>query len=392
MTYADFLNGLLVTYLREVVLLDTFVEENYKDVLKIICTKPMYKDHKYFKIVIEKKEKGFHISKYYDTKVDHENIEGNPIEFLRGYKDINLFTHNSSYNILTNKKGNTKINKLKNHIEVKVNKSHNKDKNYILKEMEQIDFLIHLGVMNKDGKVFANKQKKFKQINKFLEMIKDIEENVSPNSTIIDIGSGKSYLTFAIYYYFNVIKNKSVSIIGLDLKQDVVSHCNNIAKELNYNDLNFQCIDIKDFVYEKHDIDLVVSLHACDTATDFSIYNGIKWNAKVILAVPCCQHEVFPQIASEDLSDILKHGILKERLSAMVTDAMRSSLMESSGYKTNIMEFIDMEHTPKNIMIRGIKNNKKTSYDDYLKLKKIFSCDIELYRLLKANNYIDTTK
>ncbi len=366
-------------------MLDKFIEDNYKDILKVVCTKPILKSQKFFKIVIEKKDTGFHISKYYDTKVAHENINYNPIEFIKGYKDINLFTQNESYNILTNKKGNVKINKLKKTTDVKVSTSHNREKNYILKENEKIDFLIHLKVKNDQGKVYANKQKKLKQINKFLEMIRDIEEHVSTDSTVIDIGAGKSYLTFALYYYFNVIQKRNVSIIGLDLKKDVVDHCNNIAKDLDYKRLSFQCIDIKDFVYEKHDIDLVVSLHACDTATDFSIYNGIKWGAKVILAVPCCQHEVFPQIDNNEMKDFFKHGILKERFSAMLTDTMRSTLMESCGYKTNIMEFIDMEHTPKNIMIRGIKTNKKSNIENYFTLQKMFGCDISLYRLLKGD-------
>lgn len=365
-------------------LLDLIFEVEDK-ILKVVISSPFYKTNEFKKIVIEKKEGYYLASKYFDTKVIHENIRedfcNNLYNLMIGYKNINIFTEDEDISVLANKKGSVNIKRVPKKQDVKVSKSHNRQKNYILNEGEKIDFLIHLKVMNKDGIVFSAYKKKFKQINKFLEMLKDIEDNISDNANILDVGCGKSYLTFAIYYYFNIIKNKNVNIIGLDLKSDVVNDCNNIADTLGYDKLKFYAMDIKEYSPDIK-FDLVVSLHACDTATDYSIYTAIRLKAKAILAVPCCQHELFTMIDENELAPLLKHGILKERFSSMLTDTIRAEIMEMNGYSAKIMEFIEINDTPKNIVIRGIYTGNNKSDKDFLSLKKQFNANLTLEKLL----------
>ncbi len=365
------------------------LDEVQNDILKVVITSPFYKSEQYKKIVIEQKESSYLVSKYYETKVSHENIKSNfsksIFDLAEGYKNINIFTSTEDITVLANKKGSINIKRAKQKQAINISKSHNREKNYILKEGEKIDFLIHLKVMNKDGVVYSQYMKKFKQINKFLELIKDFEDNIPDNANILDVGSGKSYLTFAIYYYFNVIKNKNVNIIGLDLKKDVVADCNNIAQQLGYTNLNFYVQDVTKYEPDLN-FDLVVSLHACDIATDYSIFTGIKLKSKVILAVPCCQHELAKQIKSDDLSPLLKYGIMKERFSAMLTDTIRAELMEINGYDTNIMEFIELNDTPKNLAIKGVYTGKKKSSSEYEKLKNDFNASLTLEKLLSEVN------
>lgn len=371
---------------------------NTQEVIRINISTPIYKSNEFFKIVINqlKNEDNdstfFQIASYYDTKVKHENINTKTelIERVSDllalkYKNIVIITDTNEHQILCNKK-NYKVVTKKNMQEIAI-EGHNKKKNYILQDGTPIQWLIDLGVMNKDGKVLANKQKKFKQINKFLEYLKDIEQYIQDGSQIVDVGCGKSYLTFAIYYYFNVYKNKNVKIVGLDIKKDVIEKCNQLKDKVQYKDLEFINIDIKDYNTDK-DISLVVSLHACDTATDYTLYNAIRWNAKVILSVPCCQHELFNQIQNDVMNPMLKHGILREKFASLLTDTVRATLLEASGYSTTVMEFIDTEHTPKNIMIKGIKNNKHTKKDEdkyvgqYKELADMYGVDQKLYELL----------
>ncbi|MBR1932057.1 MAG: SAM-dependent methyltransferase [Lachnospiraceae bacterium] len=237
--------------------------------------------------------------------------------------------------------------------------SHNRKKTYILQEGRPVDFLIGLGVQTPDGRVAKAKYDKFRQINRYLEFIEDVLEHLPKDRTIkiIDFGCGKSYLTFAMYYYLHELQHRDIEVIGLDLKKDVIEHCNKLAEELHYDCLRFERGDIS--TYEGAEgVDMVVSLHACDTATDYALEKAICWGAEVIMAVPCCQHEVNRQIHCDSLQPILKYGLLKERLSALVTDAVRANLLEQNGYDTQILEFIDMEHTPKNLLIRAVKRGK----------------------------------
>ena len=240
--------------------------------------------------------------------------------------------------------------------EVRANLQHNRTKQYILMEGTPVDFLVGLGVQTPDGKVTKNRYDKFRQINRYLEFIEDVLEELPKDRTIriIDFGCGKSYLTFAMYYYLHELQGRDIQVTGLDLKMDVINHCNQLAEKLNYEKLCFEHGDISS--YEGADaVDMVVTLHACDTATDYALEKAVKWGASVIMAVPCCQHEINKQIKNDVLQPILKYGIIKERMSALITDALRANLLEQQGYDTQILEFIDMEHTPKNILIRAVK-------------------------------------
>lgn len=233
---------------------------------------------------------------------------------------------------------------------------HNRQKQYVLQDGEPVDFLIGLGVQTPDGHIVKARYDKFRQINRYLEFIEDILDDLPKDRTIriIDFGCGKSYLTFAMYYYLHVQQKRDIQVTGLDLKEDVIRHCNELAGKLGYNALRFETGDIS--TYEGADaVDMVVSLHACDTATDYALYKAVNWGASVILAVPCCQHEINGQIQNSQLAPILRYGLLKERFSAIVTDALRANLLEQQGYRTQILEFIDMEHTPKNLLIRAVK-------------------------------------
>ena len=226
-------------------------------------------------------------------------------------------------------------------------------------------FLQDLGVMTAEGKIVRTKFDKFRQINRFLEFIEDILPRLEKEreSVIIDFGCGKSYLTFAMYYYLHELKGYPVKIIGLDLKEDVINNCNDLAKKYGYEKLTFLTGDIAS--YDGVDqVDMVVTLHACDLATDYALEKAVRWGARVILSVPCCQHELNGQMKNDLLQPIFQYGIIKERVAALFTDAMRAQILESVGYRTQILEFIDMEHTPKNILIRAVKqggpkNNKK---------------------------------
>ncbi len=305
-------------------------------------------------------------------------------EIIDTFKQILIVTSNQEIQVLQNKKGFSI--KRKNTESKTLELSHNKQKNYILQDNTPTPFLIRLGVMSEAGKVSKEKFNKFRQINRYLEFIEDTlkelqEKKLIGNSMkIIDFGCGKSYLTFALYHYLKNIKNLNIDVIGLDLKEDVINHCNIIAKDLNFNNLQFLKGDIKDFNIFK-DVDLIFSLHACNNATDYSILKGLELGAKAILAVPCCQSEINQKIdksPTTELKGVLSpfgnHGILQERFSSLATDALRALSLELCGYNTKVMEFIDMEHTPKNILIKSILGSpseekleeKRKEYDRYL--------------------------
>lgn len=238
--------------------------------------------------------------------------------------------------------------------------AHDRRKNYLLPEGEPCDFLIRLGVMNRDGGVVAARRDKFKQINRFLEMVADVADELTADGPlrVVDFGCGKAYLTFALYHYLHVQKGRDVRIVGRDVKRDVVEHCAGIARDLGYEDLTFQVGDIRGYAADES-VDMVVTLHACDTATDDALAKAVGWGAKVILSVPCCQHELFKQIENPVMTPLLKHGILRERLSALVTDALRASLLEQRGYAVQALEFIDWEHTAKNLLIRAVRRERQ---------------------------------
>lgn len=237
--------------------------------------------------------------------------------------------------------------------------SHNRKKRYILEEGVPVPFLEDLGVMTKEGKIIRSKFDKFRQINRFLEFIEDILPELERDRelTILDFGCGKSYLTFAMYYYLHELRGYDIRIVGLDLKEDVIGHCSELGRKYGYEKLSFQVGNIANYA-DAERVDMVVTLHACDTATDHALAKAVSWKAKVILSVPCCQHELNGQIENEILKPVFKYGLIKERMAALVTDALRAEYLESEGYSAQILEFIDMEHTPKNILIRAVRTGR----------------------------------
>lgn len=303
----------------------------------------------------------YQLTYHYSKKVLHENMEASKLQeemlqlFTEQFKQGLIHTTDSDFHVLISKKGKVTILK-KQATKPQLDLAHNRKKNYILQEGEPIPFLIQLGVMNEAGKVLAKKYDKFKQINRFLEMVADVVPYLPENRElkIVDFGCGKSYLTFALYYYLQEIRGLTIKIIGLDLKQDVIEHCHSIAKQLSFDSLQFLVGDIAQY-NELEQVDMVVTLHACDTATDAALEKAVRWGAHVILSVPCCQHELYQQVENEILSPMLQHGIVKERFASLATDSVRAQLLEILGYKTQLLEFIDMEHTPKNILIRAVK-------------------------------------
>ena len=286
--------------------------------------------------------------------------------------------------MLISKKGKVTIRRKQKKIRAKAaDLSHNRKKRYILEEGVKVPFLQDLGVMTQDGKIVHTRFDKFRQINRFLEFIEDILPQLDRGRelTILDFGCGKSYLTFAMYYYLHELKKYDIRIIGLDLKSEVIRHCNELAEKYRYEKLQFLEGDIADYEGVSS-VDMVVTLHACDTATDYALAKAVEWGAKVILSVPCCQHEVNRQIKNDTLEPILKYGILKERMSALLTDGIRANLLESMGYETQILEFIDMEHTPKNLLIRAVKTGNKRKMDDAAELMNALHIRPTLEKLL----------
>lgn len=378
---------------------------NFEYFYKAIISNPIKKgEGTCFKAVISKtflkKCEGFQISFFTDGKVTHENIlisEERKEETFKviaeriisimsdNFKQCNLYA-DKTVTLLMNKKRLFTVTGIKeNSVAARYQARHDEEKNYIIKEGVYEDWLYETGLIDKRGKVHDSMHKKFRQINRFTEIIADAERYIPEGGVIADLGCGKSYLTFAAYYYFNVVKKKNVFIKGFDLKKDVVDKCGDIARRSGFTNLEFFAGDIKDIgVSEK--IDMLITLHACDTATDIAISWGVKSGAKVIMSVPCCQHELSGQVKNEALDEILSYGILKERFCAWLTDGIRAETLKLCGYKTSVMEFIDTEHTPKNIMIRAVKNDGyKHSEKDlkkYLKLLEEFNVNPAIYRFL----------
>lgn len=262
---------------------------------------------------------------------------------------------------------------------------HNRKKRYILEEGIPVPFLIDLGVQTAEGKIVHARYDKFRQINRFLEFVQDILPQMDKGRelTILDFGCGKSYLTFALYYYLKVLNGYDIRVIGLDLKEDVIARCNALAEKYGYDKLTFLTGDIADYEGVSK-VDMVVTLHACDTATDYALEKALEWDAKVILSVPCCQHELNKQMENEILKPVLKYGLIKERMAALVTDALRAGRLEEAGYQVQILEFIDMEHTPKNILIRAVKTGKPHKIEELDVCEKFLGVDPLLGRLRKG--------
>lgn len=352
-----------------------------KDGIKKIKVRPLLKkDVLIFQCELFKNNQAFHEN--YEAEKAAEVL----VDYMEQFKQMQLETKQLRATVLVSKKGKVTIQKKQQACCTKeVDLSHNRSKKYILQEGVKVPFLQDLGVMTADGKIVRTKFDKFRQINRFLEFVEDILPQLDKNKevTILDFGCGKSYLTFAMYYYLHELKNYDVRIIGLDLKKDVIKHCNELSEKYGYEKLKFLEGNIADYT-GVDEVDMVVTLHACDTATDFALDKAVGWNAKVILSVPCCQHELNGQMQSDVLAPLFKYGLIKERMAALITDAMRAEYLENRGYDAQILEFIDMEHTPKNILIRAVKTGKKKDNEESIKAcEEFFHISPTLGRLLE---------
>ena len=305
---------------------------------------------------------------YRETKVYHVNYEKEEaveklLEYIKTlFRQAQVAALGEEATVLVSKKGAVSLKRRRKEVQQETGErdlAHNRARRYILPEGEPVDFLVGLGVQTPQGQVVRSKYDKFRQINRYLEFIEDILDKLPSGRQvrIIDFGCGKSYLTFAMYYYLHQVQRRDIRVTGLDLKADVIARCSALAAELGYEGLDFQVGDIGSW-QEEGGVDMVVSLHACDRATDYALEKAVKWGAAVVMAVPCCQHELNGQIHCDTLQPLLKYGLLKERMAALVTDALRAEMLEQRGYDTQIVEFIDMEHTPKNLMIRAVKSSR----------------------------------
>lgn len=330
--------------------------------------------------VILKNEIEYQVSEFVGRKVLHSNhgaadVKKKIIDYMtEDFKQAQINMTDAAATILSSK-SKTLTCKYKKAGQLKVQRdlSHNRTKKYIIQEGKPVAFMIDLGVMGQDGKIIRTRYDKFRQINRFLEYIEDILPKLDKERelTIIDFGCGKSYLTFAMYYYLHELKSYDIRIIGLNLKTDVIRKCNELAKKYQYDKLMFLEGNIADYTGAE-EVDMVVTLHACDTATDFALAKAIGWNAKVILSVPCCQHELNRKMKNDVLSPIMNYGLLKERMAALVTDGLRAEYLKREGYDVQVLEFIDMEHTPKNILLRAVKTGRRADNEESIRACETF--------------------
>ena len=382
---------------------DMTVEEALRKIaelspVKIVLSNVADKEQRIQKVQIEKKEKHFQIAQYTDKQVFHKNVDEEELisfcieELGVNFLQLNAWMLGGEASVKLTKKGKLlfSLKKADNSALADEVRDNNRKKNYILEEGKVIEPLIDLGIFTKEGKIVSSMYDKFKQINRFIEIIDDeLKKKIITHLNIIDFGCGKSYLTFIVYYYLTEIKKIKVNMIGLDLKEDVIKKCNNAAKKYGYENLSFELGDINGYS-APFKVDMVITLHACDMATDFALYNAINWGANYIFSVPCCQHELNAEIKSETFSLMTRYGIIKERFSALLTDAIRGNLLEYMGYNVNLLEFVDLSHTPKNILIRAVKNPNKAenvklrAMDEVKRMMDEFGLSQALYRMIEG--------
>ena len=374
-----------------------YIERIFENkVQKLVISKPVSKQSEFKKITVNLMPKFYQIAKYTEKQVFHENVTADKIaercfEITDGtFLQLNAWSDEKETYITISKKGKIffKEKKVSTSGSLPATVEHNRKKQYILSEGEVIEPLVDMGIFTKEGKVVQSMYDKYKQINRFIEIIDDsIRQQDYKKLNIIDFGCGKSYLTFIVYYYLTEIKKIDATIIGLDLKKDVIEKCNKASEKYGYKNLRFELGDINGYKCP-FDVDMVITLHACDTATDFALYNAINWGAKMIFSVPCCQHELNAQIETDSLSILTRYGIIQERFSALLTDSIRGNLLEYCGYKTQLLEFIDFAHTPKNILIRATlkqnpsKASKEKALCEVQKAIDEFNVSPTLYKLL----------
>jgi SAM-dependent methyltransferase len=367
------------------------------DLLRMIISNPVSKGAEFKKIVIEKKKEDYQIAKYTAQQVFHEHVAKDRLAdrcealVTAHFKQVNAWTDGEERILLISKKGTCSYKVKKGAAAAEPAEGaleHNRRKNYILQEGTNIAPLVDMGVFTKDGRVINAMYDKYRQINRFLEILDDeLTHYRGDTLNVIDFGCGKSYLTFVLYYYLTQIRHLHVQMIGLDLKKDVIAKCNAAARKYGYEGLHFELGDINGFQTPFH-VNLVVTLHACDTATDYALYNAVQWNADLIFSVPCCQHELNRQIKGTGLPIMSRYGIIKERFCALSTDAIRGNLLTYAGYKTQLLEFIDFEQTPKNILIRAVRSPmlpghvREKALKEVQELMEAFDFQPTLYELL----------
>ena len=357
-----------MTDIRE--FLDKYVNEDLERILVSNARRGSSVSKLQVRPVPVKGEVRYQVTRIQGTKAIHENYEKEELisylteQMKENFRQLQLEGRYVQGRVLVSKKGKADIKARETKARAREDftpmLSHNRKKKYLLQEGIPVPWLVDLGVMTPEGKVRNSRYDKFKQLNRYLEFIQDILPKLPKDREIriIDFGCGKSYLTFAMYYYLKELNHYDIQVTGLDLKADVIEKCQSLADKYGYDRLDFQQGDIAS--YEGADqVDMVVTLHACDTATDFALAKAVKWGARVILSVPCCQHELNRQVQNQDLAPVLEYGILKERFAALLTDGLRAQMLKSAGYDTQILEFISMEHTPKNLLIRAVKNENK---------------------------------
>jgi len=371
------------------------VSQLTEQLIKITISGPRKKSELYNKIIVKPFMKNdvlfFQFESFTATQAFHDNYSSAEAETKLGsliednaYRQINGEVLDGSWQMLLSKKGKINFKEQKSGtVTKKVDLSHNRKKSYLLDNGEPVPFLVALGVMTEDGLIIKKRYDKFRQINRFVEMVDDVVDYLPKDRPvkIIDFGCGRSYLTFALYHYLVSLKGMTVDMVGLDLKEQVIKDCNTLAKKCHYDSLHFEHGDIVDYDTTK-DVDMVVTLHACDTATDLALQKASNWHAKVIMSVPCCQHEWNYTIANEQVADIFQYGIIKERMAALMTDAMRGNWLKLHGYEVQIMEFIDVAHTPKNLLIRAVKEKDVPEdvidYSDFDKLLQNFKGNLTI--------------
>ncbi|SDB18325.1 class I SAM-dependent methyltransferase [Eubacterium oxidoreducens] len=367
-----------------------------QDIQKVTLSNP--KGSEYRKVTLTRQEDGYFIEKFTQKQAFHETVgcmSGAQVCLQlmeEGLQQLHAWSKQTEYRVKITKKGTILYGKSAAVGAVKVNEP-NRKKNYLIPEGTRVEALVDMGIFTKEGKVVQSMYDKYRQINKFLQFIDELVRK-SPNKrwNIVDFGCGKSYLTFVVYYYLTTILEMEVSMVGLDLKKDVIAKCNATAKKYGYEHLHFQVGDIS--TYEKEEpVDLVITLHACDTATDYAMFHAIRWGAENVISVPCCQHELNGQLHSESLGIVERYGLIKERTAALYTDAIRANLLQACGYKTQVLEFVDFTHTPKNILIRAAKSNltkqhKREVLSEVEELMRMFSLEPTLYTLLKEEKLL----
>lgn len=384
---------------------------------RIILSKPAAKQQTYRKATLEKKTGAageyWQLARYTDKQVFHENVAPAALPAAAAaltdgqFLQLNIWCTEAEYNIMLSRKGQMTVRKSTRSTPVKPadethGAGHDRKKQYLLPEGTVVPPLVDMGVFTPDGRVVKAMYDKYRQINRFLEIIDDAIKDAPPRHlNIIDFGCGKSYLTFLVYYYLTVVRGIEVQMVGLDLKAEVIEHCNAAAARYGYAGLSFALGDINGYA-APFAVDMVLTLHACDTATDFALFNAVQWGARMIFSVPCCQHELNTQMQPQSLTLLGRYGIIQERFAALATDAIRGRLLEYCGYKTQLLEFIDFAHTPKNILIRAVRrpgipggvpdasgkltSNQKAALDEVDAARAEFGFAPTLYRLLGLEN------